>query len=142
MTILLKQQISNMKEAGFTDIERTINVTQAHVDGGTYNQFVVNYFITYSRNGEDVSHLFKNKSSYEWIINNSQEILVRDENFQPILKEDYVAEEGVEPTTEDYQVAPAFTYVMGIFEQLQAISYQVLRMYILENDADGKWDLM
>ncbi|WP_291121378.1 hypothetical protein [Empedobacter sp. UBA7248] len=34
--ILLKQQISNLKEVGFEDIERTVNVMQAHIDGGNY----------------------------------------------------------------------------------------------------------
>ena len=28
---LLKQQISNLKEVGFEDIERTVNVLQAHL---------------------------------------------------------------------------------------------------------------
>mgnify|MGYP003589928103 CR=1 FL=1 len=36
--ILLKQQISNLKEVGFEDIERQVNVMQAHVDGGNYYQ--------------------------------------------------------------------------------------------------------
>ena len=35
-TILLKQKISNLKTEGFTDVERTLNVTQAHIDGDTY----------------------------------------------------------------------------------------------------------
>ena len=34
--ILLKQQISNLKEVGFEDIERTVNVMQAHIDGWIY----------------------------------------------------------------------------------------------------------
>lgn len=146
-TILLKQKISNLKEEGFTDIEREINITQAHVDGDTYNQFFLNYFISYTKNGVDVSHMFRGKSTYDWYINDSQLILQRDENFQPVLNDAYknleVSEGGPkrEPTDSDYVYVPAFTYVMGIFEQLQAISYEVLRMYILENDADGKWDL-
>ena len=149
--ILLKQQISNLKEVGFEDIERTVNVMQAHIDGGNYEQFYVNYFISYTRDGVDVSHLFKNQTSYDWYINDNEQILVRDENFKPILTEEYknmVAPEGEEetwikpePTEKDYMYAPAFTYVMSIFEELQAISYTVLRAYIHENDRNGKWDL-
>ena len=73
--ILLKQQISNLKEVGFEDIERTVNVMQAHIDEGNF-------------------------------------ILL-----------------------------PAFDYIMGVFDSLNAISYDVLKAYIVENDNDGKWDL-
>ena len=128
--ILLKQKISNLKTEGFTDVERTLNVTQAHIDGDTYQQSFMNYFIKYERNGEDVSHMFRDKSSYEWVINNSQLIAQRDENFDPILDE-----EGNEI------MLPAFTYMNSIFEALDAIPYQVLRNYILNLDKDGKWDL-
>ncbi|HCC93716.1 MAG TPA: hypothetical protein DEQ26_05230 [Flavobacteriaceae bacterium] len=150
-TILLKEKISNLKEEGFTDVERTLNVINTKIDGDIYNQFYINYFISYERNGVDVSHLFRAKSSYDWYINDNEKILVRDENFQPLLTEEYknmIAPEGEEetwvkpePTEKDYMYAPAFTYVMGIFEELQAISYAVLRAYIHENDRDGKWDL-
>ena len=128
--ILLKQKISNLKTEGFTDIERTLNVTQTHIDGDTYQQYFMNYFIKYERNGEDVSYMFRNKSSYEWVINNSQLIAKRDENFEPILDE-----EGNEI------MLPAFTYMNSIFEALDAIPYQILRIYILDLDKDGKWDL-
>ena len=128
--ILLKQKISNLKTEGFTDVERTLNVTQTHIDGDTYQQYFMNYFIKYERNGEDVSYIFRNKSSYEWVINNSQLIAQRDENFEPILDE-----EGNEI------MLPAFTYMNSIFEALDAIPYQVLRNYILNLDKDGKWDL-
>ena len=128
--ILLKQKISNLKTEGFTDIERTLNVTQTHIDGYTYQQYFMNYFIKYERNGEDVSYMFRNKSSYEWVINNSQLIAKRDENFEPILDE-----EGNEI------MLPAFTYMNSIFEALDAIPYQILRIYILDLDKDGKWDL-
>ena len=128
--ILLKQKISNLKTEGFTDVERTLNVTQTHIDGDTYQQYFMNYFIKYERNGEDVSYMFRNKSSYEWVINNSQLIAKRDENFEPILDE-----EGNEI------MLPAFTYMNSIFEALDAIPYQVLRNYILYLDKDGKWDL-
>lgn len=129
--ILLKQQISNLKEVGFEDIERTVNVMQAHIDGGNYEQFYVNYFISYTRDGVDVSHLFKNQTSYDWYINNSELIQQRDENFEPVLDADG-----------NFILLPAFNYIMGVFDSLNAISYDVLKAYILENDNDGKWDLI
>ncbi|MDM1550672.1 hypothetical protein [Empedobacter falsenii] len=129
--ILLKQQISNLKEVGFEDIERTVNVMQAHIDGGNYEQFYVNYFISYTRDGVDVSHLFKNQTSYDWYINNSEMIQQRDENFEPVLDADG-----------NFILLPAFNYIMGVFDSLNAISYDVLKAYILENDHDGKWDLI
>lgn len=128
--ILLKQQISNLKEVGFEDIERTVNVMQAHIDGGDYNQFYVNYFISYTRDGVDVSHLFKTKTSYDWYINNNEMLQQRDENFEPVLDA-----EG------NFILLPAFDYIMGVFDSLNAISYDVLKAYIVENDNDGKWDL-
>ncbi len=128
--ILLKQQISNLKEVGFEDIERTVNVMQAHIDGGNYEQFYINYFISYNRDGVDVSHLFKNQTSYDWYINNSELIQQRDENFEPVLDA-----EG------NFILLPAFDYIMGVFDSLNAISYDVLKAYIVENDNDGKWDL-
>ena len=129
--ILLKQQISNLKEVGFEDIERTVNVMQAHIDGGNYEQFYVNYFISYTRDGVDVSHLFKNQTSYDWYINNSELIQQRDENLEPVLDA-----EG------NFILLPAFDYIMGVFDSLNAISYDVLKAYIVENDHDGKWDLI
>ena len=129
--ILLKQQISNLKEVGFEDIERTVNVMQAHIDGGNYEQFYVNYFISYTRDGVDVSHLFKNQTSYDWYINNSEMIQQRDENLEPVLDA-----EG------NFILLPAFDYIMGVFDSLNAISYDVLKAYIVENDHDGKWDLI
>ena len=128
--ILLKQQISNLKEVGFEDIERTVNVMQAHINGGNYEQFYVNYFISYTRDGVDVSHLFKNQTSYDWYINNSELIQQRDENLEPVLDA-----EG------NFILLPAFDYIMGVFDSLNAISYDVLKAYIVENDNDGKWDL-
>lgn len=128
--ILLKQQISNLKEVGFEDVERTVNVMQVHIDGGMYCQFYINYFISYTRDGVDVSHLFKNQTSYDWYINNSELIQQRDENFEPVLDD-----EG------NFILLPAFDYIMGIFDSLNAISYDVLKAYIVENDNDGKWDL-
>ena len=128
--ILLKQQISNLKEVGFEDIERTVNVMQAHIDGGNYKQFYVNYFISYTRDGVDVSHLFKNQTSYDWYINNSELIQQRDENLEPVLDA-----EG------NFILLPAFDYIMGVFDSMNAISYDVLKAYIVENDNDGKWDL-
>lgn len=92
--ILLKQQISNLKEVEFEDIERQVNVMQAHIDGGDYNQFYINYFISYTRDGEG-----------------------------------------------NFILLPAFDYIMGVFDSLNAISYDVLKAYIVENDNDGKWDL-
>ena len=128
--ILLKQQISNLKEVGFEDIERTVNVTQAHIDGGNYNQLYVNYFISYTRDGVDVSHLFKNQTSYDWYINNNEMIQQRDENLEPVLDADG-----------NFILLPAFDYIMGVFDSMNAISYDVLKAYIVENDNDGKWDL-
>lgn len=128
--ILLKQQISNLKEVGFEDIERQVNVMQAHIDGGNYNQFYVNYFISYTRDGVDVSHLFKNQTSYDWYINNNEMIQQRDENLEPVLDADG-----------NFILLPAFDYIMGVFDSMNAISYDVLKAYIVENDNDGKWDL-
>lgn len=128
--ILLKQQISNLKGVGFEDIERTVNVMQAHIDEGNYNQFYVNYFISYTRDGVDVSHLFKNQTSYDWYINNSEMIQQRDENLEPVLDD-----EG------NFILLPAFDYIMGVFDSLNAISYDVLKAYIVAIDNDGKWDL-
>ena len=128
--ILLKQQISNLKEVGFEDIERQVNVMQAHIDGGDYNQFYINYFISYTRDGVDVSHLFKNQTSYDWYINNNEMIQQRDENLEPVLDADG-----------NFILLPAFDYIMGVFDSMNAISYDVLKAYIVENDNDGKWDL-
>ena len=103
---------------------------QAHIDGGNYEQFYVNYFISYTRDGVDVSYIFKNKSSYDWYINNSEMIQQRDENFEPVLDE-----------SGNFILLPAFDYIMGVFDSMNAISYDVLKAYIVENDNDGKWDL-
>lgn len=84
----------------------------------TFNQYFMNYFISYERNGEDVTYMFRDKSTYDWVINNDMLIAQRNEIM-----------------------LPAFTYMNGIFESLDAIPYQVLRNYILDLDKDEKWDL-
>lgn len=130
MTILLKKQISNLKTEGFTDVERFVNVTSVHLDGGEFQQIIMDYFISYEKDGVDVSHLFRSKSSYNWVINNEEKITKRDENFQPILDEEGNA-----------VLVPAFDYIISVFDSLQAIPYAVLGNYIDVNDADGKFDL-
>ena len=54
----------------------------------------------------------------------------RDENFEPVLDE-----------SGNFILLPAFDYIMGVFDSMNAISYDVLKAYIVENDNDGKWDL-
>lgn len=130
MTILLKKQINNLKTEGFTDVERFVNVTSVHIDGGEFNQIILDYYISYQKDGVDVSHLFRTKTSYNWIINNSQQVMQRDENFQPVM------DENNQPI-----MLPAFDYIMGIFNVSQAIPYSILNSYIDINDADGLFDL-
>ena len=55
----------------------------------------------------------------------------RDENLEPVLDA-----EG------NFILLPAFDYIMGVFDSLNAISYDVLKAYIVENDHDGKWDFI
>ena len=88
------------------------------------------YFISYTREGVDVSHIFKNQSSYDWYINNNEIIQQRDENLEPVLD-----------TEGNFILLPAFDYIMGVFDSMNAISYDVLKVYIVENDNEGKWDL-
>lgn len=142
--ILLAKQISNLKTVGFEDVERTINVRKIDIDGD-YERIYLGYSISYNKNGVDVTPLFEKKSGYDWYITNDQRILQRDENFQPIPNPDYVEpteeNEGT-PHLEPYLYAQAFTMVMDGFDAMMAIPYQILELYIDENDADGKWDIM
>ncbi|WP_291121377.1 hypothetical protein [Empedobacter sp. UBA7248] len=41
----------------------------------------------------------------------------------------------------EFILVPAFDYIMDVFDGLNAISYEVLKFYIIENDIDGKLDL-
>jgi len=137
--ILLRKDISNLKVQGFENVERKLNINRIEIDG-IFERIRLIYSISYILEGRDVTNLFEKRSSYDWYIGNDEEILVRDENFQPVPNPDYVSEEET-PDIKPFLYAPAFTLVMDGFDALGAIPYSILEAYIDENDGDGKWDI-
>jgi len=137
--VLLSKEISNLKVEGFENVERRLNINRIEIDG-IFERIRLIYSISYILDGRDVTNLFEKRSSYDWYIGNDEEILVRDENFQPIPNPEYVSEEET-PNIKEFLHAPAFTLVMDGFDQLRAIPYSILEAYIDENDSDGRWDI-
>ena len=150
MKTLLTQQISNLKTEGFTDVERFVNVTLFLLDG-TKERVYLEYFITYKKGDIDVSNLFRSTADFIWHKTNNDLIAVRDSEGNITYEQVEVLDEEGNPTLDEegnptYQngdiiKAPSFDYLMGIFEQYQAIPFSILRLYIEDLDIDGEWDL-
>ena len=146
MRILIKQKISNLNVKGFEDVERYVNILKVDVDG-EYERIFVKYALSYEKNGEDVTKLFPKQVDFDWYITNDTKVLLRDENFEKILKDEYVnmevpeGEVKPEPTEDDYQTGPGFTVCMDMYDSIGALPYDSLRQYIIENDVDGRFNI-
>lgn len=101
------------------------------------------YTISYFKDGENVSQLFK-KEVPEWHIDNQQTILVRDENFNPVANPDYVERKdesgNVINSQEKFLTEPAFDYVSNIMLNTPMNLSDILRNYILEEDNSGRFN--
>lgn len=134
------QKISNSPV--FETIEREIQIAGIvlNFDLQTLDLY---YTISYFKEGENVSQLFK-KEVPEWHIDNQQTILVRNENFNPVVNPDYVEHKdengNVINSKEKFLTEPAFDYVSNIMLSTPMNLSDILRNYILEEDNSGRFN--
>ena len=125
----VRQKISN--HPVLKDLERDVVVYRT-ADNMDVKQMPISARIEHFKDVEGVRTLLPEftREVKDWIVSNDYEIKKRDENFEPVLDA-----EG------NFILLPAFDYIMGVFDNMNAISYDVLKAYIVENDNNGKWDL-
>lgn len=103
----------------------------------------LSYRIIQIESGEDESQMFSQQVP-AWHIDNNERILVRDEDFNPILNSTYEElknqEEYILNETEKFLTEPAFDYVSNIILNIPAKLNDILKNYILEQDNDGRFD--
>lgn len=124
----VRQKISN--HPVLKDLERDVVVYRT-ADNMDVKQIPIRGHVEYFDGEENVTSDFKSTID-NWIVGNHYEVEIRDENNEVVLDEE----------TQELIKMPAFDYIMGVFDSMNAISYDVLKAYILENDNDGKWDLI
>lgn len=137
---MLQQKISN--NLHFSEVERTIQIA-----GITLNfdakSLDIYYHINYFKNNEDIGQMFTQRVP-EWHIDNNQKILVRDENFNPIPNSEYEEQKDQDGNilneTEKFKTEPAFDYVSNIMLNTPIKLSDILKMYIVEQDNDGRFN--
>lgn len=138
--MLITQQISNSKN--FAEVKRTISIVGININSDTFI-FDIYYRIAYSKDGQNVSHLF-NTQVPDWHIDNSRLIMVRDKNFQPILNPDFKEQKNengiVTNEIERYKTALAFDYIKTLMLETDVQLKSIISAYIAEEDKDGRFD--
>ena len=138
--MLLQQEISN--SPNFTEVKRTINIVGINMNSDT-STFDLYYRIAYSKDNQDVSHLF-NPQIPDWHIDNSQLMRRRDENFAPILNPEFKEQKDengiVINEIEKYVTMPAFDYIKMLMLDMNVPMKAIISVYIAEEDKDGRFN--
>lgn len=135
-----KQPISNSPI--FPEIERKVNIV-AFCPNSDTETFEFFYRILYYKNGQDVSYLFPSQPP-NWNINNSQLMMCRDDNFQPILNPEFVEQRdernNILNEIERYITMPGFDYIKRLMLDMNIPLKAILSAYITEEDKDGRFN--
>ncbi|GAA3773580.1 hypothetical protein [Flavobacterium ginsengiterrae] len=136
----IKQKISN--NPVFENIEREIQIAGIGLNFDLQSLDLY-YTICYFKDDKDVSQLFK-KETPEWHIDNTQSIIVRDENFNPTLNSEFneIKDENgkILNEKERYLTTPGFDYIADIIINSPLSLETILRNYILEEDNSGRFN--
>jgi len=138
--MLIEQSISNSKN--FQEVSRSIIIIGININSDLAT-FDIYYRIVYSKEGKDVSNLFKSEVP-DWHINNSQQIICRDENFVPIQNPDFKEQKNENGVIineyEKYYTMPAFDYITQLILEKDVPLKKIISAYIIEQDNDGKFN--
>lgn len=147
----IKQRISDHPVLGFSREIEVTNITFNLID-----ELIIIYFnCTHSDSNENVVE-FKDVGQPEyWVVDNSYQVVIRDEQMNPVVNPDYgrtesrtipiYNEQGEEIGTEEVDVvidneeflkAPAFKVFMGMVEGYK----EIVQKYILHDDTAGRFD--
>jgi hypothetical protein len=139
MTLII-QKISN--HPNLKEIERTINIVGINMNSDAAT-FDIYYRIVYAMNGQDMSNMF-NVQVPNWHIDNTQRMMVRDENFKPIPNPDFVEQKNEEGNVineiERYVTMPAFDYVKMLIMDMDISIKTIISAYLTEEDKDGRFN--
>jgi hypothetical protein len=138
---MIKQKISD--HPVLTGIERTVEVV-----GFTLNSDlkIIDFFyrINYEKEGQDMSDLISPRVP-DWRMDNSINILVRDQNFNPVPNPDYIEEKdelgNVINGENRFIKMPAFDYTSGLMLESTAQLRVIMSLYITERDNDGLFNI-
>ncbi len=136
----ITQKISNSKI--LPDFDRAIEIAgvQLNLDNST---FELNYRIIFEKDGQDVSAIF-NQQLPPWHIDNAIYMIVRDENFKPILNRNFIEEKDndgiVLNENERYLMLPAFDYLVKLILKTPIKLEDTLKGYIIAEDEDGRFN--
>ncbi|WP_343697123.1 hypothetical protein [Flavobacterium sp.] len=137
---MLQQKISN--NSLFANVERTIQIAGLSINFDS-KLLDIYYRINYLKNNENISHMFSQNTPL-WHIDNEQRILVRDENFEPILNPEFQEQKNefgnIINENERFLTEPAFDYVSNIMLNTPMMLSDILKKYITEQDNDKRFD--
>jgi len=138
--MLIEQSISNSKN--FKEVSRTLNIIGININSDS-TSFDIYYRILYNKDDKDVSSQFTTQVP-EWHIDNTQQIIVRDDKFQPILNPEYKEQKNEDGIIineqEKFYRMPAFDYITMLILDKNIPLKTIMSAYIIEQDADGMFN--
>ena len=126
MTEIIRQKISNypINEG----IEREV-VIRRIADNAEVSQIVINGYVEYFKDGQNITSTFKSEID-NWIIGNHYQVDVRDDDNEVVIDEE----------TQEPIKMPAFDYFQSIILQNKVPLLSLLSIYIINDDAKGTFN--
>ena len=126
MTEIIRQKISNypINEG----IEREV-VIRRIADNAEVSQIVINGYVEYFKDGQNITSTFKSEID-NWIIGNHYQVDVRDDDNEVVIDEE----------TQEPIKMPAFDYFQSILLQNKVPLLSLLSIYIINDDAKGAFN--
>ena len=126
MTEIIRQKISNypINEG----IEREV-VIRRIADNAEVSQIVINGYVEYFKDGQNITSTFKSEID-NWIIGNHYQVDVRDDDNEVVIDEE----------TQEPIKMPAFDYFQSILLQNKVPLLSLLSIYIINDDVKGAFN--
>ena len=126
MTEIIRQKISNypINEG----IEREV-VIRRIADNAEVSQIVINGYVEYFKDGQNITSTFKSEID-NWIIGNHYQVDVRNDDNEVVIDEE----------TQEPIKMPAFDYFQSIILQNKVPLLSLLSIYIINDDAKGAFN--
>lgn len=134
MAHILRQKISN--HPLFEDVERFVVIDRI-AENADVAQIVIDARLEYEKDGQDVSSNFKTRIQ-NWIVGNHYQVVVRDQNNEPIPNPEYDPEEN--PDVSEFLTMPAFDYFHSLILANQVPLITLLSINVLNDDEKGAFN--
>jgi hypothetical protein len=138
---MIKQKISD--HPVLMGIERIVEIVGFMLNSDLK---IIDFFyrINYEKEGQDMSDLISPRVP-DWRMDNSINILARDQNFNPIENPDFIEEKDEEGNVMNEEnrfiKIPAFDYTSGLMLESTAQLRVIMSLYITERDNDGLFNI-